>query len=345
MNHSNHPGTPSVDPLQQPWPQLEAASAYALYQQWRHRCPEFSSTRAPVASQTVTGVMDILEQVDVFVFDAFGVLNTGTQAIAGAADTVAKLREQGKQVVVLSNGASTDRSGNLKKLQKMGFDFSRDELMSSRDVCEQCLSSYPSDWRWGVAGRDEFEPAQFSVDSVLLADDPSVYERVDAFIFLSTAHWSADRQGLLEASLTKRKRTLVVANPDIVAPFPDGFSIEPGYFGHRLADQLKLACDNLDADEMPAKVDSAEKPVVRFFGKPFVDVYAHMTAKLASLGYTDLSRICMVGDTLHTDILGGHAAGWRTALVTDYGLFASLDAGECIADCGIVPDWIMPAIG
>lgn len=289
--------------------------------------------------------MDILEQIDVFVFDAFGVLNTGTQPIAGAAATVAGLRDSDRHVEVLSNGASTDRDGNLQKLQKMGFDFSRDELMSSRDVCEQCLENYPSNWRWGVAGRDEFEPAHLSVDSVLLADDPLVYDDVDAFLFLSTAHWSGVRQGYLETSQAARKRTLVIANPDIVAPFPDGFSIEPGYFAHRLADQLELGCNNLEAAEMPARVEAGDKPAVRFFGKPFVDVYAHMSARLATLGHTDLSRICMVGDTLHTDILGGHAAGWRTALVTDYGLFASLDAGESIVDCGIVPDWIMPSIG
>ena len=85
--------------------------------------------------------------------------------------------------------------------------------------------------------------------------------------------------------------------------------------------------------------------LVRFFGKPFADVYASMSARLAALGHTDGSRICMVGDTLHTDILGGHAAGWRTALVSDFGLFASLDASDCIRQSGIVPDWIMPTIG
>jgi ribonucleotide monophosphatase NagD (HAD superfamily) len=36
-------------------------------------------------------------------------------------------------------------------------------------------------------------------------------------------------------------------------------------------------------------------------------------------------RIAMVGDTLHTDILGGAAMGWRTVLVLDHGLVQGFD--------------------
>ena len=34
----------------------------------------------------------------------------------------------------------------------------------------------------------------------------------------------------------------------------------------------------------------------------------------------------MVGDSLHTDILGGAAAGMTTVLITDHGLFRGQDA-------------------
>lgn len=327
------------------WPQIDARAAYDGYQRWRHRCPQIDSVSGEGNGRVVPGLLDLVDEIDVFVFDAFGVLNTGDQVIDNAAATVTALREHGKRVYVLSNGASNDRSGSLKKLGNMGFDFSREELLSSRDVCEVALPNFPSQWRWGVIGRDDFMPDQLTVDSVLLADEKDHYDAVDAFLFLSTAHWSAARQALLDASLAARLRTLVVANPDIVAPFPSGFSIEPGYFAHMMADRHGLVCDNLTDAIMPAARHDLVEPVVRFFGKPFVDVYATMTDDIAAQGVTNISRICMVGDTLHTDILGGNAAGWRTALVTDYGLFATLDAEQCIRDCGIVPDWIMPSIG
>jgi predicted HAD superfamily phosphohydrolase YqeG len=49
----------------------------------------------------------------------------------------------------------------------------------------------------------------------------------------------------------------------------------------------------------------------------------------------------MVGDTLHTDVLGGRAAGMGTILVTDHGLFAGLDIARFIGRSGIVPDSIV----
>ena len=56
------------------------------------------------------------------------------------------------------------------------------------------------------------------------------------------------------------------------------------------------------------------------------------------------SRICMIGDTLHTDILGAAAAGWKTALATAHGLLKGTDPTLPIARSGIVPDHILPSI-
>ena len=50
----------------------------------------------------------------------------------------------------------------------------------------------------------------------------------------------------------------------------------------------------------------------------------------------------MVGDTLHTDILGGAAAGLHTALVTGFGALLGLDVDTAIRKAGIVPDIILP---
>jgi glycerol 3-phosphatase-2 len=52
----------------------------------------------------------------------------------------------------------------------------------------------------------------------------------------------------------------------------------------------------------------------------------------------------MIGDTLHTDILGGQAAGFGTILVTRHGLFAKHPVETYIRQSGIVPTWIIPTI-
>ena len=77
---------------------------------------------------------------------------------------------------------------------------------------------------------------------------------------------------------------------------------------------------------------------LHWFGKPFGDAFAEGIAR------TGLApdRLAMVGDTLHTDVLGGAAAGCRTVLVTDHGLFAGRDARGYIRASGLVPDFIVP---
>ena len=49
----------------------------------------------------------------------------------------------------------------------------------------------------------------------------------------------------------------------------------------------------------------------------------------------------LVGDTLHTDVLGGRAAGMGAVLVADHGLFAGRDVRGYIARSGIVPDAVV----
>jgi ribonucleotide monophosphatase NagD (HAD superfamily) len=49
--------------------------------------------------------------------------------------------------------------------------------------------------------------------------------------------------------------------------------------------------------------------------------------------------VLCVGDTLHTDILGGRSAGHRTLLVED-GFCAGVDGAALAAECGIWPDFI-----
>ena len=56
------------------------------------------------------------------------------------------------------------------------------------------------------------------------------------------------------------------------------------------------------------------------------------------------NNLVMIGDTLHTDILGGQAAGFDTVLVTDHGLFKNKPIRPYIDASGIHPTWIMNSI-
>lgn len=287
----------------------DARGIFDRYEAIRPRLPTFN---ARPQTQKLANLGEIADRIDAFVFDAFGVLNVGEAPIPGAASRVADLRARGCQIRVLTNAASYDRAGAVAKFEKLGIVLEPNEIITSRDAALCVLDNR----RWGVIAAPEDRLSDLDMPVIRLGDDRAAYDKAEGFLFLSSADWSDTRQALLEVSLLEHPRRVIIANADLVAPRDHGFSIEPGFYGHQIAD-----------------LTAAE---VVFFGKPFADVHAMATASLAGV---DKSRIAMVGDTLHTDILGGAAAGWRTVLATQDGLFAGQDVGPLMAQSGLYPDW------
>ena len=170
-----------------------------------------------------------------------------------------------------------------------------------------------AEWAAIAAANDDFGDIPANVSDLL--GDRTLWDRADGFLFLSSARWTWTLQHRLVAALTRTPRPVVIANPDLVAPRETGLTIEPGYWGHDLADRTGW--------------------LPHFFGKPYEAAFRMAVARLGS------GRHAMVGDTLHTDILGGRAAGLGTVLVTDHGLFAGRDVAQPIRMCAITPDAII----
>ena len=301
------------------YPRLSGAQAFDHYEHVRQRLPKAQLRQE---FQLAPDLLSIADEFDAFVFDAYGVLNVGATPIAGACECLAGLRGLNKQVLVLSNGASYDSASSVKKLEGFGYDFSVDEIVSSRIAAERALKKIDGDITWGAVAKPDYSPNEFAQLTIKLNDDKSEYDRVDGFLLLSTLDWNISRQKMLENSLGNNLRPVIVANPDIVSPREDHFGMEPGYIGHRLIEKFG------------AKVD--------FYGKPFQSVFDIIDERLTDNIAPE--RICMIGDTLHTDILGGGAKGWKTVLVSDHGMFKSLDVVTFIERSGIVPDWVIPGI-
>jgi HAD superfamily hydrolase (TIGR01450 family) len=297
---------------------FDTESAFSFYEAVRKRLPD---ANFPVYSKFKSGLLELVDFIDVFVFDAFGVLNVGNQAIAGAQECIATLRAKGKQVFVLTNAATFPKPQSVLKFQNLGFDFANDEIITSRMAAENAISTMNLSY-WGVMSNADFSPQDLGVNCILLEDDPLTYNEVDGFLFLSTWEWNSYRQLILEKAISKKRRPIVVANPDVIAPLEERFSTEPGYVAHRIADLTNVES--------------------QFHGKPFPSVFRLVENRLEQ-GF-DPKRICMIGDTLHTDVLGGASRGWSTVLVADHGLFRGNDPLKYIQRCGIVPDWIVPSI-
>jgi glycerol 3-phosphatase-2 len=295
---------------------IDAAWSFRRYQEILPRLPR---AVFPTKSHEVSDLGDLAAQFDAFVFDAFGVLNVGETTIPSAIDRVMTLRAMAKQVRVLTNAASLQAQATYDKFAALGYDFSVQEIVSSRKVLIDMLSKRQLTGLWGCIVPDGGLFDDLPINTA--AFDPA-REDFSGVIFLKGAGWSHEKNNGLISWFKGHSVPFLIGNPDLVAPRGDWFSLEPGTYAHDVADATTISLE--------------------FFGKPFGNAFDAVAASLASEIPRD--RILMVGDTLHTDILGGAAAGFKTCLVTGHGVLRDLDHHACIEESGIVPDFILPTI-
>lgn len=293
----------------------DTSVAFAEYESVRHRLP---GGRGPAQFARAADLDVIADDFDVFLLDAFGVLNIGETAIPGVVERVAGLRRRGKQVIVVTNAAGYPSSVLHQRYKRLGYSFSAEDVVSSRMALLKGLDNH-AHRKWGMVAAPKFGREELPEGAVYLEDDPGAYEQAEGFLMFGASAWSEPRQALLEQALRDRPRDVLVGNPDLVAPVEAGLSREPGHYAHRLATAADI------------------EPV--FYGKPFPAIF-DLARERIKPGTPD-HRVVMVGDTLHTDILGGAAAGFRTALIQGYGFFDGGDPEDAIRTSGIVPDFIL----
>lgn len=294
---------------------LSAQDAFIIYENVRHRLPVPTAGHAARRVQTLA---DVADSYDVFLLDAFGVLNIGEAAIPGTGQRIRDLRAAGKRVLVVSNAAGFPHAALMEKYTRLGYDFAPEDVVTSRMTLLAGLNGR-RDLHWGLmATRSTGLRDLEGLTLTYVEEDPADYDTVDGFLMVGSAAWTESRQNLLEEALTRRTRPVLVGNPDIVAPREQGFSTEPGHFAHRLADRTGV--------------------IPEFYGKPFGNIF---DLAFARLGEVERARVLMVGDSLHTDILGAQTAGIGSALVAGYGFFEGQDVEDAIRRSGIVPDVIV----
>ena len=251
-------------------------------------------------------------------------LNIGEAAIPGAVARIAALRRAGKRLCVLSNAASYTPAGVLAKYRRLGFDFDASEVVTSRAVAARRLDAIRPGGLWAVIAEAGDDCADLGVRTVDAATDPGALDHADGVLFLAIARYGPALHARLAEALSRRALPLVVANPDLVSPREDGLVREPGWFAHDLIDRVGAG--------------------IHWFGKPYEHAFADAVARIGC----PPERLAMVGDTLHTDVLGARAAGLGTVLVSGHGMFAGSGATEmargAVAASRIVPDVIVPTI-
>jgi len=307
---------------------MSKSTTLSVYEGLRGVMPKAKSP--PPTPQRHERLRDILGQFDALLLDGYGVLNIGGEAVPEADDLLAMAASAGVATIVLTNGASKPSQMTWSKYQQLGLDLDPAEIISSRDALIAHLNAPQTTIKtMGVV--DSFTEGVM-VDGVAIKplhpDRPDEWQNLDAIGVFGTVHWNKAWQECLVKAMASGVE-IFVANPDVAAPQEQGYSREPGYWVAAAAHQ----CHAVDQ--------------VKWFGKPHAPVFdlaLQRLEELTSRSNLDLDRIAMVGDSLHTDILGGQARGLKTVLITGHGLFRDGGADQAMTASGIFPDFITASV-
>ncbi len=300
------------------------AAAWDTYLRAGSRLPPPPS---PVTPRRVRGLAKVLDTggVDVVVLDAYGVLHVGGPALPGAAEAIADARRRGLSLCVLTNDVTHEPEGVAQGLAARGLDIRPDEVVSGRSLLPEALARVGGGAGWGVIAIHPQDivarhPALTVVDPPANTD-PAVWDHLDGFVLVDVFHWSPADLAAFRAMLARRPRPLIVPNPDVTCPYQGRLTIEPGGVALAAADAHGLTVD--------------------FLGKPFPALYGLVLERFPGV---DPARVLMVGDSPHTDILGARGVGFRCLLV-ESGLLQGQDVMARLAESGLWPDFVAPAIG
>ena len=287
------------------------------------------------ACQEASRLIDILDEFDGLVLDAYGVINVGDGPIDGIRALLAAAGRKAKPVIVLTNGSSFSSARTCEKYLDWQLPIRCSDVLSSRDAFIAQLSGEP---KTALRGRPTIGCFGRNIEPITggnflsYGHDRNFWEKADELVFLGAVDWKEADQVAFEAAMISRPRPLHVVNPDVTAPQVGGkFSAEPGYWTARM---MKAAASRLVEQD------------IRWYGKPHAPAFELALSKMQKrLGKNiDNRRIAMVGDSLHTDILGGSAVGMTTVLITRHGLFCGRASSSYMEASGIYPDWVVDTL-
>lgn len=274
--------------------------------------------------QPQPNLLALANQYQNFVFDAYGVLNQGDQAIAGAPECLAMLASMNKNLFVLTNSGSLTALELQARFARLGYELRPEQIISSRDALVEGVKAQPEIQTWAA-----MLPKGASLEGLppgILETNDADFWQADGFLFMSSLAWDDQWQRRFFEAMLQRPRPVLLGNPDLAAPYQDLFKPQPGHY------------------VLQALLPSMQ-PLVQAFGKPHQNIFHLLKERMHSLNpWHQDNQTLMIGDTLHTDILGGSLAGFDTLLVTAHGAHQGLDLEQCFDESGIWPTWYAPSI-
>ncbi|MDB5131147.1 MAG: nagD 2 [Mucilaginibacter sp.] len=267
----------------------------------------------------------IIDRYKIIFFDAFGVIKTYQGLVPGIEKTFSYLEAEKKEYYIVTNDASRSPAQLAESYHRMGLTaITSNRIVSSGMLTKEYLDLKVKD---GIVAYLGTPDSAHYIDTSGLHTLPvsevnsSNIDKVNALIFLDDEgfNWFDD---LNKAVNILRKRTIpvIVANTDHAYPLSvHDVSIAIGGIASMI--------ENIVGKEF-----------IRF-GKPDSQMFMFAYDLIREYRAVSKQEIVMVGDTLHTDILGGNKFGLDTVLVLTGNTLPG-DVDTRITATGIVPTYI-----
>jgi len=231
--------------------------------------------------------LDIIKNKKLFVFDMDGTVYLGGIPFEFAKRFILNLRKAGKRVLFFTNNASHTDSFYINKLNKMGFDVSENEIMTSGDVTVEFLNRHRIGRKVYLLGVQELID-DFSNKGIDLISGKE--EKTD--IVVTSFDTTLTYEKLDNACrLIRNGAEFFSTHPDFNCPTETGFIPDSG--------------------AITAFITASTGKTPTYFGKP----YRETIEMIAEATGVDKSEMCIFGDRLYTDIALGKKFGVTSVLV------------------------------
>jgi HAD superfamily hydrolase (TIGR01450 family) len=267
----------------------------------------------------------VIDRYKIIFFDAYGVLKNYNGLVPGIERTFEYLKEQKKEFYIVTNDASRSPMQLAESYKRVGLDAVIQEcIISSGMLAKEYLDLKVHD---GIVAYLGTSNSAHYIDSSGLhtlpvsAINESNIDDVSALVFLDDEgfDWFSDLNKAVNL-IRKKPIPVIVANTDFSYPVT--------------RNEVAVA-----AGGIASMIETIVGRKFIRFGKPDSQMFMFAYDLIRERIPIAKKDIVMVGDTLHTDILGGNKFGFDTVLVLS-GNTLSGEAQTKINSTGIVPTYI-----
>lgn len=255
--------------------------------------------------------MNDLKNIRMFLLDMDGTFYLGDELLPGSQHFVDELTAvPDKNFVFLTNNSSKSRVDYLAKLERMGFSFPLDRMMTSGEATIIYLKQHYAGTKVFLVGTPNLEQ-EFTAAGITLTG-----ERPDCVVLGFDTTLTYEKLWKL-CDFVRDGVPFIATHPDFNCPIPGGFMPD---IGGMLA--FVNACTGKDPDVI--------------IGKP----NRYIIESVAEKFHIPLDEIAMVGDRLYTDIAVGKNAGITSVLV-----LSGETSMEDLKGSDVQPDYIFDTLG